>query len=129
MKATAASGTPTPIAVVGMGCRFAGGATDPQALWKLLEQGGSTWSKTPSSRFNVSGVYHPNGQRVGSVSQGMILRLGSMCSSIGIDCWQMHVRGGHFLDQDPALFDASFFNMTSEVASVCAMLVPGFLDR
>ncbi|KAH8745877.1 polyketide synthase [Hyaloscypha sp. PMI_1271] len=86
--------TPTPIATVGMGCRFSGDATNPQKLWKLLEQGRSTWSKIPSSRFNVSGVYHPDGQRVGST----------------------HVKGGHFMDEDPALFDASFFNMTTEVA-------------
>jgi acyl transferase domain-containing protein len=59
--------TTTPIATVGMGCRFSGDATNPQKLWKLLEQGRSTWSKIPSSRFNVSGVYHPDGQRVGSV--------------------------------------------------------------
>ena len=63
-----APGAPAPIAMVGMGCRFGGGATDPQKLWKLLEEGGSAWSKIPPSRFNVGGVYHPNGQRVGSVS-------------------------------------------------------------
>ena len=28
-----------PIAIVGMGCRFPGGAHTPQALWELLESG------------------------------------------------------------------------------------------
>jgi acyl transferase domain-containing protein len=55
------------VAVVGMGCRFSGSATSPQKLWELIEQGRSTWSKIPTSRFNVGGVYHPDGQRVGSV--------------------------------------------------------------
>ncbi|RAL06833.1 type I polyketide synthase [Aspergillus homomorphus CBS 101889] len=95
MADTATSCKPVPIAVVGMGCRFAGGATDPQKLWKLLQQGRSTRSEIPASRFNVNGNYHPNGERLGS----------------------MHVRGGQFLDEDPALFDAGFFNMTGEVAS------------
>ncbi|PYH87097.1 polyketide synthase [Aspergillus uvarum CBS 121591] len=95
MAEPAASFTTIPIAVVGMGCRFAGGATDPEALWQVLEEGRSTWSPIPSSRFELDGVYHPNGERLGTT----------------------HVRGGHFLDEDPALFDAAFFNMSGEVAS------------
>jgi len=94
MASLTGTNTPDPIAIVGMGCRFSGDATSPQKLWKLVEEGRSTWTKTPSSRFNVSGVYHPDGQRVGST----------------------HVKGAHFLDEDPGLFDASFFNMSSEVA-------------
>lgn len=31
---------------------------------------------------------------------------------------QMNVKGAHFLEEDIGLFDASFFNLTSEVASV-----------
>jgi hypothetical protein len=31
---------------------------------------------------------------------------------------QSNVRGGHFLAEDPALFDAKFFNLTAEVAAV-----------
>lgn len=30
----------------------------------------------------------------------------------------MNVKGGHFLSEDVALFDANFFNFTSELASV-----------
>ncbi|PYI35790.1 polyketide synthase [Aspergillus indologenus CBS 114.80] len=95
MTEPAASFTTIPIAVVGMGCRLAGGATDPEALWQVLEEGRSTWSPIPSSRFELDGVYHPNGERLGTT----------------------HVRGGHFLDEDPAFFDATFFNMSGEVAS------------
>lgn len=58
----------TPIAITGMGCRFAGDATSPQKLWDLIRKGRSAWSKIPASRFNVGGVYHPNGERLGSVS-------------------------------------------------------------
>ncbi|OJK00237.1 hypothetical protein ASPACDRAFT_28570 [Aspergillus aculeatus ATCC 16872] len=95
MTEPAASYAPIPIAVVGMGCRFAGTATNPKALWQVLEEGRSTWSPIPSSRFNLDGVYHPSGERLGTT----------------------HVRGGHFLEEDPAFFDAAFFNVSGEVAS------------
>lgn len=55
------------IAIVGMGCRFAGDATSPDKLWELLEHGQNVWSPIDKSRFNASGIYHPNGQRIGSV--------------------------------------------------------------
>jgi acyl transferase domain-containing protein len=31
--------------------------------------------------------------------------------------WQLNVRGGHFLSEDPALFDANFFNLSAELAA------------
>ena len=34
------------------------------------------------------------------------------------DCWQSNVLGGHFLEEDISLFDAPFFNFSSEVANV-----------
>jgi hypothetical protein len=34
---------------------------------------------------------------------------------------QLNIRGGHFLTEDPALFDANFFNLSSEVAAVCTI--------
>ena len=38
-------------------------------------------------------------------------------------CFQSHVRGGHFMKEDISLFDASFFNLTTEAASVKTPLV------
>jgi len=34
----------------------------------------------------------------------------------------MNVKGGHFMSEDIALFDASFFNFTTELASVSEAL-------
>ncbi|KAK5948972.1 Type I Iterative PKS [Knufia fluminis] len=85
-----------PIAIIGMGCRFAGEASNPEKLWKLCAESKSAWSEFPASRFNQDAFYHPNGQKLNT----------------------MNVKGGHFLSEDVALFDANFFNFTSELASV-----------
>lgn len=57
-----------PIAVIGMSCRFAGDATDPERLWRLCESAREAWSPWPSDRFNQKSFYHPNPERGGTVS-------------------------------------------------------------
>ncbi len=42
-----------PIAVIGMGCRFPGGATDPERFWNLLAQGGDAVAEIPADRFDL----------------------------------------------------------------------------
>lgn len=59
---------PVPIAIIGIGCRFAGDATSPSKLWEMLENGRSAWSEIPSSRFNIDGWYHPNFENISTVS-------------------------------------------------------------
>lgn len=56
-----------PIAIIGMGCRFAGDATSPENLWKMLEEGKSAWSEIPPSRFNLEGWYHPSQENISTV--------------------------------------------------------------
>jgi acyl transferase domain-containing protein len=48
-----------PIAVVGMGCRFPGGADDPDALWSFLAGGGDAVTEAPSWRWNKAELYDP----------------------------------------------------------------------
>ncbi|MFB7666718.1 SDR family NAD(P)-dependent oxidoreductase [Kitasatospora sp. NPDC056138] len=48
-----------PIAIVGIGCRFAGRVDSPDALWRLLEQGGNAVTEVPPERWNVDEVYDP----------------------------------------------------------------------
>ncbi|WP_051173720.1 type I polyketide synthase [Amycolatopsis orientalis] len=39
-----------PIAIVGLGCRLPGGATDPDALWRLLDEGRDAITSLPADR-------------------------------------------------------------------------------
>ncbi len=41
-----------PIAIVGMGCRFPGGANSPEAYWQLLQDGVDTIRKPPTDRWD-----------------------------------------------------------------------------
>ncbi|MFB4295804.1 type I polyketide synthase [Actinomadura sp. NTSP31] len=42
------------VAVIGIGCRFPGGADGPDAFWRLLSEGGEAVRRVPESRFSGS---------------------------------------------------------------------------
>ncbi|KAL8902296.1 MAG: hypothetical protein Q9207_004780 [Kuettlingeria erythrocarpa] len=79
-----------PLAVVGIGCRLPGEVHDTGSLWRLLVDGQNAWSPTPLERFNDSAFVHPNPDNNGTTSH----------------------RGGHFISQDIAAFDAEFFGVS-----------------
>ena len=80
-----------PIAIIGIGCRFPGGAHDLDSLWQILLKGRNTWTDVPPNRYNWRSFSHP---------------------SRGADSAHTH-RGGHFLDGDIAAFDAGFFGVSA----------------
>lgn len=84
-----------PLAIIGMACRFSGDATSPEKLWELVSQGRDAWSTVPDERFNHEAFYHPQSDRLATMS----------------------MKGGFFLREDPGKFDPSFFNLSSEVAA------------
>ncbi|MDJ1179176.1 type I polyketide synthase [Roseofilum sp. BLCC_M91] len=49
-----------PIAIVGMACRFPGGANDPSKYWSLLHDGIDAISPVPGDRWDVSAYYDPD---------------------------------------------------------------------
>jgi acyl transferase domain-containing protein/NADPH:quinone reductase-like Zn-dependent oxidoreductase/short-subunit dehydrogenase len=46
-----------PIAIIGMGCRFPGGAHDPENFWKILSDGVDTVSEIPPDRWDVDAYF------------------------------------------------------------------------
>ncbi|OLN84398.1 Lovastatin diketide synthase LovF 12 [Colletotrichum chlorophyti] len=88
--------SPIPLAIVGIGCRLPGGATNPEKLWELLANGKSAWSRVPAERFNEEAFLHPDPDDRNGTNNHL---------------------GGHFLDQDIAEFDAGFFNVSPQEAS------------
>lgn len=75
-----------PIAIIGMGCRFPGGANSPEAFWKLLCDGVDAISEIPANRWNLEKFYDPDRTKPG----------------------RTYVRWGGFID-DFDHFDAQFF--------------------
>ncbi|ORY04748.1 beta-ketoacyl synthase domain-containing protein [Clohesyomyces aquaticus] len=83
-----------PIAIIGSSCRFAGGATSPSRLWKILSAPSDLSQEVPPTRFNARAFYHPDGEYHGTTN------------SIK----------AYWLEQDHRKFDAAFFNITPREA-------------
>lgn len=57
-----------PIAIVGLACRFPGGADDWQAYWRLLASGRDAIGEAPAGRWNSEAFDDPNPQFSGKVA-------------------------------------------------------------
>lgn len=82
-----------PIAIIGIGCRFPGGATTPDAFWQMLCDGVDAISEIPPERWDVNAFYDPDPATMGKT----------------------YARWGGFLDQIDQ-FDASFFGISPREA-------------
>src|SRR5579875_2589133 len=49
-----------PIAIVGMGCRFPGGADGPESFWALLRDGRDAVSRIPAERWDADAWFDPD---------------------------------------------------------------------
>ena len=48
-----------PIAIVGIGCRFPGGADTPETFWRLLRDGVDAITEIPKDRFDLDAFFDP----------------------------------------------------------------------
>jgi len=80
-----------PIAILGMACRFPGGANDPDAFWELLRAGRDGTSEVPADRWDRDAFFDPDPQAPG----------------------KMYVtRAGFLQGVDVRAFDAACFNIS-----------------
>ena len=56
-----------PIAIIGMSCRFPGGADSPEAYWKLLIDGIDAISEVPEDRWSIEDYYDDNPMTPGKI--------------------------------------------------------------
>lgn len=83
-----------PIAVIGMGCRFPGGADSPAAFWQLLDNGVDAIGDIPAERWDLDHYYDPDPDAPGKIS----------------------IRQGGFLPRIDR-FDAKFFGISPREAA------------
>ncbi|MBF0389752.1 MAG: SDR family NAD(P)-dependent oxidoreductase [Desulfamplus sp.] len=84
-----------PIAIIGMGCRFPGGANSPQKYWELLLQGKDAITDAPPDRWS-----------------------GKVWLDLDPDApGKMFTTKGGFLDHPVDMFDAQFFNISPKEAT------------
>ncbi|AOR34244.1 hypothetical protein BFF78_27165 [Streptomyces fodineus] len=65
-----------PIAVVSVGCRFAGGIAGPEDFWKVVSEGTDVYTPFPDNRgWDLEGLYDPDPETPGTtyVDQGAFL--------------------------------------------------------
>ncbi|KAL2784041.1 hypothetical protein BJX66DRAFT_344395 [Aspergillus keveii] len=82
-----------PIAIIGFSLRFPQDADSAEAFWEMLYNGRRAMTEVPADRFTIDSFYAQKGKA-------------------GIANGTIPLRGGHFLKQDLAVFDAPFFNIT-----------------
>ena len=56
-----------PIAIVGMGCRFPGGADSSEEFWRVLRDGVDTISEVPPDRWDLDSIYDPEPGKPGKI--------------------------------------------------------------
>ncbi len=82
------------VAVIGLSCRFPGGADSPELFWQLLREGRDAIGPVPADRWDMAAYYDPDP------------------AAPGKSC----AREGGFLRQPVADFDAAFFRLTAREA-------------
>ena len=83
-----------PIAIIGIGCRFPGGASNPRLFWRNLCQGKDAIVDIPADRWDVRKFYDPDPDKPG----------------------KSYAKQGGFLKEKIEFFDPLFFGISPREA-------------
>jgi amino acid adenylation domain-containing protein len=87
-----------PIAIVGLSCRFPGGASSPDAYWRVLAGGIDAITEVPPERWDLARVYDPDPATPGK----MYTRHGGFLSDVGgFDAWFFRISPREATSLDP----------------------------
>jgi acyl transferase domain-containing protein len=86
--------SPKPLAIVGLSFRLPQDAVSPKSFWEMIMARRCAMTEFPPDRLNIDAHYRSDVNRLDSLS----------------------ICGGHFLKDDLAHFDASFFSITAAEA-------------
>ncbi len=89
------SASPTPLAIVGMGCHFPGAATSPSIFWENLMAAKDCIVDVPADRWEINRFYATDRNKPG----------------------KMYVKSGGFLQDSIFEFDALFFGVSPREAA------------
>ncbi|PYG90367.1 acyl transferase domain-containing protein [Ruminiclostridium sufflavum DSM 19573] len=85
----------TRIAIIGMACRFPGGASNPEAYWNLLKNKRDASCEIPENRWDIKKFYSPDSEVPGKA----------------------YVKRGSFLQEGIDQFDSGFFGISTREAT------------
>src|SRR3972149_3998134 len=75
---------PEPIAIIGMGCRFPGGADNPELFWKLLAEGGDAITPAPAERWGAGELARLQAAGLANIGWGGFINQGGQ---VGPSCF------------------------------------------
>ncbi|KAK1147595.1 Type I Iterative Polyketide synthase (PKS) [Aspergillus melleus] len=81
-----------PLAIIGLSCKFPGDADTPESFWRMLQERRCAMTPWPEDRVMLEAFSHRDSKEF--------------------------IAGAHFMQEDPALFDASFFGISGAEAAV-----------
>ncbi|MFI4955249.1 MAG: beta-ketoacyl synthase N-terminal-like domain-containing protein, partial [Gammaproteobacteria bacterium] len=98
-----------PIAIIGMSCRFPGGANSSEEFWQLLDAGFDSSIDVPKSRWNIDEYYDPSPDAKGKIVSRKSSFMTVPIEEFDADFFGMSPREAEYLDpQQRLLLEATW---------------------
>ncbi|MFI4954698.1 MAG: SDR family NAD(P)-dependent oxidoreductase, partial [Gammaproteobacteria bacterium] len=92
-----------PIAIIGMSCRFPGGANSPEEFWKLLDAGFDSSIEVPKERWDIDEYYDPNPDAPGKMVSRKSCFISSPIAEFDANFFEISPREAEYLDPQQRL--------------------------